>query len=108
LRPRINWHFWKPCCPAEPVSLQSPHESLDRSPEPVGRRVHVALGPASSSEHRRRLAPAQQTTLADLAGRLRGVFRLHVDRLAVFDVYPERDRKSTRLNSSHVKISYAV
>src|SRR5690606_41696039 len=38
----------------------------------------------------------------------RHVARDHVDDAAQGDVPLEADRKSTRLNSSHVKISYAV
>src|SRR5438067_13461014 len=45
--------------------------------------------------------------MADLDGVMRGIGRL---RDAGFDCVwgPGRDRKSTRLNSSHVSISYAV
>src|SRR5207249_7222988 len=37
-----------------------------------------------------------------------GSFELHVPREHPCGYDPERDRKSTRLNSSHVSISYAV
>src|SRR5690349_22354622 len=33
------------------------------------------------------------------------VYQIHID---AFEAQPARDRKSTRLNSSHVEISYAV
>src|SRR5690606_39937831 len=37
-----------------------------------------------------------------------GIRRTHHDHLFHFGVFGDEDRKSTRLNSSHVKISYAV
>src|SRR5699024_11267369 len=41
-------------------------------------------------------------------GRLQGGSRFRMCRLARFHPLPDLDRKSTRLNSSHVSISYAV
>src|SRR5690606_41949608 len=80
--------FLFPCLPP-PTSTLFPYTTLFRSAaEPQLRRAVLRARP----RHRRR-------------GRCRGGDRLvrHAR-----DQRPHRDRKSTRLNSSHVKISYAV
>src|SRR5690606_40529825 len=60
----------------------------------------------------------QQPLIGDAATRSRAVLpvrvfwlpprQTHLDRLKLHPLLQPRDRKSTRLNSSHVKISYAV
>src|SRR5256885_12689909 len=82
-----------------PRSTLFPYTTLFRStrlvhrPEGVlrsGRRAHL---PAALADHRQ--------------GRCRAV-GARPARQAVFPARPEGDRKSTRLNSSHLVISYAV
>src|SRR5947209_20625180 len=48
---------------------------------------------------------AGKSTLVD---RLAAVYRGRGERVGIVAVDPSRDRKSTRLNSSHANISYAV
>src|SRR5258708_6584163 len=73
-----------------PRSTLFPYTTLFRSPS-APRREHQCSG--------RRRPPAGSRSRHDHADRL--------DR-AVADGRPQRDRKSTRLNSSHQIISYAV
>src|SRR5690606_41955596 len=73
--------------------------------------LHGAL-PISRVRRRRRTRRGPLLPLPPTAGSLRRC-RLHAARqsqlgLAGADVLPRGDRKSTRLNSSHVKMSYAV
>src|SRR5690606_41488726 len=53
--------------------------------------------------------PPLREPLGDHVPRLRGAGQQHPPALEVHGLEgPDQDRKSTRLNSSHVKISYAV
>src|SRR5690606_42005236 len=58
------------------------------------------------------LATQKPSERAKLLWRLADLVEAHADELAVLETLdngkPLRDRKSTRLNSSHVKISYAA
>src|SRR3989442_11725418 len=49
-----------------------------------------------------------RSALGDPAGRLGSAALVRRDRAPVGEPVAEQDRKSTRLNSSHVRISYAV
>src|SRR5690606_42084894 len=91
-----------------PLSL---HDAL-----PISARTTGAVAGASRLEGRR---PRAEALCRHVRGRGRdgGAYRLHGrgrlrDHTARFSgeriVARSRDRKSTRLNSSHVKISYAV
>src|SRR5436309_11055884 len=67
--------------------------------KPVQRRILHAmneLGMSSGSAHKK---------AARVVGEVLGKWHPHGD-LAVYDALARIDRKSTRLNSSHVKISY--
>src|SRR5690606_41903239 len=82
-------HIFSFLCRAPRSSTLFPYTTLFRSANP-----HLPRGPA--------VDPA-----GDLRGRLRG--RGHALGAVLADHVPDaEDRKSTRLNSSHVKISYAV
>src|SRR3712207_8441372 len=73
-----------------PKSTLFPYPTLSRSDELVGdRRVHGALRPAP-------------------AGELGGLVEQLVQLGVLLEVRGLEDRKSTRLNSSHANISYAV
>src|SRR5690606_42060485 len=54
------------------------------------------------------LLPADRRRGRDRPALLRVALRHHCDHGAHVEAEREQDRKSTRLNSSHVKISYAV
>src|SRR5690606_40743398 len=94
------------------------HEAHVRLPVPVQRRRHTEnqrIALTGATEIRGRLEAA-----AGRLGNLPGgdmldiaLPRIQPGNLALVDINPQypkadRDRKSTRLNSSHVKISYAV
>src|SRR5690606_41409052 len=66
--------------------------ALAHAPEIAGSDLP---GPGDTREHVVRVLPVDEEASAVLAG-------------PCLDPVPGRDRKSTRLNSSHVKISYAV
>src|SRR5690606_40889727 len=102
------FHFCSTAPPAPGTSTLSLHDALpifpghaDRparrgaSPARRARRPHVRLGRQGTSLH---LEPRQSVSAAAQARSGSAVLP---------GVFPE-DRKSTRLNSSHVKISYAV
>src|SRR5690606_39374639 len=96
------------------VSVQNEYSLLHREPEaevlPECERLGIALIPywplasglLTGKYHRGEPAPAG-TRLATASGRFAEF--LSDENLARVEA---RDRKSTRLNSSHVKISYAV
>src|SRR5207253_10768862 len=102
-----------PTLPPPPLSTLFPYTTLFRSrrivPGVVGAdeqhddlRIHaVELAVGDSPQHVLGLVPAD----AKVGGLLFGVAR-RPDALAF--AFPALDRKSTRLNSSHVAISYAV
>src|SRR5690606_40380765 len=86
-------------------------EALDHLGGPIGGRHAVEIG------HRLALAPeaAADAPLRDALQPLQEALKgqslvLHVGPQVTLLLAPadEQDRKSTRLNSSHVKISYAV
>src|SRR5690606_40382393 len=88
-----------PCCSSSSFSASRDHRALHSFPT---RRSSDLHGPERQVEgHEERLGQADQE---------RGVERSHERSHASDDHHHEddRDRKSTRLNSSHVKISYAV
>src|SRR5207302_11073596 len=98
--------FFLPLIPPPPTSTLFPYTTLFRSRRrTVRRRVQYRLSlhrrqlgrvrPGSRSSARRR----PRARVHDLFGGPDRVLRPHRNR---------EDRKSTRLNSSHVKISYAV
>src|SRR5699024_12447322 len=88
--------------------MRAPHSfptrrssDLEEANRRKAERLYAQLPTIVAVDHRRRhgLDPIAPTT--DL-GYAANFFRM------VFDEVPEEDRKSTRLNSSHVSISYAV
>src|SRR5690606_40460470 len=86
---------------------RSLHDALPISGrvEPLGvHRWHRAAGRAEQHQG----APGAQAGQAGVEGALADPVVDHVDPAAVGEVADLLDRKSTRLNSSHVKISYAV
>src|SRR5689334_23725788 len=85
-----------------PRSTLFPYTTLFRSPQRRRDRVVAAAPPVGV------LRPDQAVVVALLAAGRRPLGAL-VDRPeAVLGLGPPRDRKSTRLNSSHSSISYAV
>src|SRR5690349_22698449 len=88
-----------------PRSTLFPYTTLFRSArtlDHIAQDHAVVIEAAAAADVEHRLA-------ADLDD-LRGVIRAHVDVADAADAFQvaEADRKSTRLNSSHVEISYAV
>src|SRR5207249_7496004 len=75
---------------------------LDRLPQPLDKHV---VAPAALAIHADADGMALQHADELAAGELAALIGIHDLRHAVFR---DRDRKSTRLNSSHVSISYAV
>src|SRR5690606_39585616 len=91
--------------PRPPASPRFPYTTLFRSQQAVD-QVQLVAGLAEPV-----LRPAAGHVVAVLQIDLEQPFEAESARLAVHErdvVDVERDRKSTRLNSSHVKISYAV
>src|SRR3712207_7974753 len=78
-----------------PRSTLFPYTTLFRSREPH----------EQAHEQKRRAEPEQQ--VGEEAAALLGRLRVHLD-VAALALGGRRDRKSTRLNSSHANISYAV
>src|SRR5439155_27171110 len=91
--------------PPPEISTLSLHDALPIS-QPFGGQGEIALEPP---DFELRVA---QTPLLLGAARFRGMSRLNPRLSLALGVRQprasERDRKSTRLNSSHVAISYAV
>src|SRR2546427_1270017 len=73
---------------------------------PVGVPVGVLRNRRGNSSSGTASADAKVTPNQGMIWTKRIVFS--VDRLALFEFSPIQDRKSTRLNSSHSQISYAV
>src|SRR3712207_7295202 len=91
-----------------PRSTLFPYTTLFRSEEHVQHRAdRVARRPLRRPHVHAQLGVAVDLAdrAADLAVRPADVLRDEVD---ADDVEADRDRKSTRLNSSHANISYAV
>src|SRR3712207_8479143 len=82
-----------------PRSTLFPYTTLFRSEEPLEARQHQVPG---EQEARREPVAPQPQDPGDPTHRQRLVDRRRVD------LHPRGDRKSTRLNSSHANISYAV
>src|SRR5207253_6948435 len=102
-----------PTIPPPPSSTPFPYTPLFRSGDPsVPGRVQEH--PAEEPEHAQRaVAPGEQVDgegRIALAGKARGHLAdvLVEPEGLVDDDHARKDRKSTRLNSSHVAISYAV
>src|SRR5207253_9459882 len=92
--------------PRPPLSTLFPYTTLFRSLAQTvsGRLLSGATPPVSAEESTRytlRLLETRGQRLRCLAG-------LYLTPSEAGGVAPDRDRKSTRLNSSHVAISYAV
>src|SRR5690606_41425188 len=102
--PFIDYSLCSARCAADHELHALPYTTLFRSSGRLARRMTLPLGTAAVPVRLRPLGPdtARLTLNARLA--------LHLGDTGVLRD-PERrsiDRKSTRLNSSHVKISYAV
>src|SRR5690606_39729444 len=106
--------------PLLPDAFQAPPEVQELPPR-QGRLFQVVQGPAGPGQGRFTLKPGQLQGLqllfealsppAKLSRLLEEAFCLGQVGQEVFqplEPFAELDRKSTRLNSSHVKISYAV
>src|SRR5690606_41899976 len=96
--------------PPPPLSSLSLHDALPICPAEIGEELRPAT-------ERQRVQPLARGQVAQRdVGAQRGAHRRRVERLNAcrkparhsFDRRRLQDRKSTRLNSSHVKISYAV
>src|SRR3712207_7510906 len=86
-----------------PKSTLFPTPPLFQSREPADpRRARVRPGLLPGGDH------PPQRRCPELLARGRGVGRRAGDRARMAGPRPDRDRKSTRLNSSHANISYAV
>src|SRR5206468_13126102 len=99
--------------PTPDLSTLSLHDALptSRSRRQPG-RFQIRLARAEEHELAARLEHGRQALEYQVEPLLPGQPRHHGDdrprRLAQLELAPERDRKSTRLNSSHDQISYAV
>src|SRR5690606_39863110 len=102
LRPLRPSPSSSPLPPLLPRSTLFPYTTLFRSYVQFGQADGVDGVHADGVFHQHRIEPA---TAAFTAGG--GAFFLTYGRQVLAD-FVEQDRKSTRLNSSHVKISYAV
>src|SRR5690606_40507169 len=93
--------------PRQPRSTLFPYTTLFRSPFDLARTCHVEtfLG-AGLGFHFRHYLKFIVLLLTFFFLKLFPVIRYSFPQIPVFDT--RSDRKSTRLNSSHVKISYAV
>src|SRR5690625_6307085 len=95
----------------EAAKILDLEEYLDRKPKALsgGQRQRVAMGRAIVRSPQVFL---MDEPLSNLDAKLRVATRTQIAslqrRLGVTTVYVTQDRKSTRLNSSHVAISYAV
>src|SRR5690606_40388300 len=69
--------------------------------------VEVGVHPRMTSSHQHRLGPLGNR-MARAEVHRNHVHRTQIHLAAIGDLLEVLDRKSTRLNSSHVKISYAV
>src|SRR5207248_9899138 len=91
--------------PRPPVSTHFPYTTLFRSPGDVARHRRTVPGrlcratPPAAADRRRPASVARDDGAGD---------RLHAARWAPPGMGKRKDRKSTRLNSSHRTISYAV
>src|SRR5690606_39797805 len=99
--------FLLPLTQRPPASTLFPYTTLFRSPASGGDRQrlppHYFRRAQPAARGRQYLAAAPQ--FPQLAAALRAGGTLAADQRTG---HGQRDRKSTRLNSSHVKISYAV
>src|SRR5437773_6477621 len=80
-----------------PTSTLFPYTTLFRSKFPLGQDVLATIW---GTGHRFSYCDGRMLTLV--------VELVATDRAAAFESVLSRDRKSTRLNSSHITISYAV
>src|SRR5207302_9166519 len=94
--------------PRTPTSTLFPYTTLFRSPVPPSTRRSI-LAPSDPGGRIARVIPAQTPNHLRPGPHCCGATGLgKVGGGVQFAVAPQQDRKSTRLNSSHVKISYAV
>src|SRR3712207_7137094 len=100
-------------CRPPPSSTLFPHPPLSGSPG--GRRMTAASLPAPLEDARPSLGRLTRVELRKMVDTRAGRWLLAIIALllvAITVVYaftgPDEDRKSTRLNSSHANISYAV
>src|SRR5436309_7414212 len=91
--------------PRHPTSPLFPYTTLFRSTEVTVPRGQA--GPAGLTVHRSRIWKPEHVTTHDTIP-VTTVARTLLDVLWFPNARAVEDRKSTRLNSSHVKISYAV
>src|SRR5947209_15499717 len=91
--------------PLPPPSTLFPYTTLFRSYPHVGASRDDAPPPGFVADHRRVLLGAGDETFAAACACLR---RWDMFDLGWVNMSPRRDRKSTRLNSSHANTSYAV
>src|SRR5690606_41155426 len=95
------------------TSTPFPYTTLFRSPDPENERITETLTGVNPVLQELALGEHDDPSSREAAGDLsppsvvRGLRLLPPDPPEFFGL-GERDRKSTRLNSSHVKISYAV
>src|SRR3712207_8815540 len=78
------------------------YRECDRRVLETGEPLGEFEEPVRDSEGQQRWTQTSKVPLRDERGAIRGVLGILVD------VTSRRDRKSTRLNSSHANISYAV
>src|SRR5699024_12675884 len=83
-----------------------PYTTLFRSPHRLGRCPIAVLPYRPSSESPLGRSRVTQAVMSITDRAVRSLLRMEVS--AEFNSSPQRDRKSTRLNSSHVSTSYAV
>src|SRR5207249_7951376 len=99
-----------PPAPPTPTPTPFPYTTLFRSPAPRSRGAQAIVGSQNPRRDPRDRLPGRDPEPFRRA-RLHGVRHSgregDAGRLAQ-PLLPARDRKSTRLNSSHVSISYAV
>src|SRR3712207_8149888 len=86
-----------------PRSTLFPYTTLFRSPEPADERLGE-----DADVVEREVQPLRARGRNDVRGVAREEEPSELHRLGDVAAHPRQDRKSTRLNSSHANISYAV
>src|SRR5207302_6199880 len=97
----LRLHLLAPLFPYTTLFRSLGREDRDANPRPVG-IARQPGGPRLRAEHLRAVQEGNRGAVRDHPGD--GTDRFREDD----DAQDDPDRKSTRLNSSHVKISYAV
>src|SRR5690606_41313584 len=94
--------------PVRSLGLRVVGRALVRRLRPVGSGDHLIDGGAAAPARAVAVAAVEVSARAGAVQRRRGPKTRHAEGVRFARATGREDRKSTRLNSSHVKISYAV